>query len=189
MKKIDWDNVQEASGFENPAPGAYIAVICDVEDNEQKEYLRVKWDFTDGEYKDNNRDTCDRAGFWPIQLIRSYKPKALGFFKAFKTALEESNPGYRFDESNLSAMIGKRFCVVLGDEEYQSNDGTIKTRLYVSQTRSLEAYRKGDFKVPALKTLDGGKKSVSSSADLPGYGVSSYANSFTNLVDDGELPF
>lgn len=190
MKKIDWDNVQEASGFENPAPGAYIAVICDVEDNEQKEYLRVKWDFTDGEYKDNNRDTCDRAGFWPIQLIRSYKPKALGFFKAFKTALEESNPGYRFDEANLPAMIGKRFCVVLGEEEYQSNDGTIKTRLYVYQTRSLEAYRKGDFKVPPLKELSGGKPSPSawggtiSGSDTPGY-----ADSFSNMTDDGPLPF
>lgn len=190
MKKIDWDNVQEASGFENPAPGAYIAVICDVEDNEQKEYLRVKWDFTDGEYKDNNRDTCDRAGFWPIQLIRSYKPKALGFFKAFKTALEESNPGYWFDEVNLPAMIGKRFCVVLGEEEYQSNDGTIKTRLYVYQTRSLEAYRKGDFKVPPLKELSGGKPSPSawggtiSGSDTPGY-----ADAFSDMTDDGPLPF
>lgn len=190
MKKIDWDNVQEASGFENPAPGAYIAVICGVEDNEQKEYLRISWDFADGEYKDSNRDTYNRAGFWPIQLIRSYKPKALGFFKAFKTALEESNPGYRFDEANLQAMIGKRFCVVLGEEEYQSNDGTIKARLYVYQTRSLEAYRKGDFKVPPLKELSGGKPSPSawggtiSGSDTPGY-----ADSFSNMTDDGPLPF
>lgn len=192
MKRIDWDNVQEANGYDNPSPGAYIAVICSVEDNEQKEYLRISWDFAEGEFKGNNRETYDRAGFWPIQLIRSYKPKALGFFKAFKTALEESNPGFRFDEFNLSAMVGKRLCVVLGEEEYQGNDGSIKTRLYVYQTRSLDAYRKGDFKVPDMKRLNDGSKppaqswnpvsSLSSASSVP--------DSFSDLSDDDEeLPF
>lgn len=193
MKRIDWDNVQEANGYDNPAPGAYIAVICGVEDNERKEYLRISWDFSDGEFKGNNRETYDRAGFWPVQLIRSYKTKALGFFKAFKTALEDSNPGYHFSEDNLSAMIGKRLCVVLGEEEYQGNDGIIKTRLYVYQTRSLEAYRKGDFKVPDMKRLNSGSKPP---AQYPGSvgslaSASSFSNSFADLSDDDDeaLPF
>ena len=97
MNKINWDEVQEASEFDNPKPGAYIATICRVEDVEEKEYLLIEWDFAEGTYKGNNNDTFARAGFWPIQLRRSYKPSALGFFKSFKTALEDSNPGYRFD--------------------------------------------------------------------------------------------
>ena len=28
MNKINWDEVQEASEFDNPKPGAYIATIC-----------------------------------------------------------------------------------------------------------------------------------------------------------------
>ena len=185
MRRVDWNEVQEASGYDNPAPGAYIAVLCGVEDHEDKEYLKILWDFSDGEYKGSNRDTYDRAGFWPIALIRSYKPKALGFFKAFKTALEESNPGYMFDESNLNGMVGKKICVVLGEEEYQSNDGSIKTRLHVSQTRSLEAYRKGDFKVPALKPLS------SRAASSPSWTASPPApsGSWGPVDDDGELPF
>lgn len=184
MNKIDWDSVEEMNGYDNPAPGAYLAEICSVEDHEDKQYLKILWDFSGGEFKSNNRDTYDRAGFWPIALIRSYKPKALGFFKAFKTALEESNPGYRFDESNLDGMIGKKICVVLGEEEYQGNDGSIKTRLYVYQTRSLEAYRKGDFKVPELKTLSS-KNSASSSWSDP-----SSSTGFGEIADDdGELPF
>lgn len=188
MRKINWDNVQEATGFDNPIPGAYIAVICGVEDVEDKEYLKIMWDFAEGEYKGNNRDTYDRAGFWPTVLMRSYKAKALGFFKAFKTALESSNPGYRFDEDNLNAMIGKRICVVLGDEEYRGNDGTTKTRLYVHQTCSLQAYQKGDFKVPDLKRMNG-----SQAASAPSYGGGYSApatGGFQNIdEDDGELPF
>lgn len=184
MNKVDWENVQEASGYDTPSPGAYMAVICGVEDHEDKQYLKILWDFDDGEYKGSNQETYDRAGFWPISLIRSYKPKALGFFKAFKTALEESNPGYSFDEDDLNAMVGKRLCVVLGEEEYQGNDGNIKVRLYVYQTRSMEAYRKGDFKVPELKMLS--SKSSASSWPVP----SSASTGFESLADDdGELPF
>ena len=113
MNKINWDEVQEASEFDNPKPGAYIATICRVEDVEEKEYLLIEWDFAEGTYKGNNNDTFARAGFWPIQLRRSYKPSALGFFKSFKTALEDSNPGYRFDEFNLRDMVHKpRFMLV-----------------------------------------------------------------------------
>lgn len=158
MNKINWDEVQEASEFDNPKPGAYIATICRVEDVEEKEYLLIEWDFAEGAYKDNNRDTFARAGFWPIQLRRSYKPSALGFFKSFKTALEDSNPGYRFDEFDLRDMVGRRFGVVLGEEEYTKNTGEVKARLYVYQTRSIQAIQKGDFKVPELKRLAENRK-------------------------------
>lgn len=177
MRKVNWDGVQEAEGFDSPAPGAYIAVIRNVEDREDREYLRVEWDFAVGRYKGANRDTFDRAGFWPTALIRSYKEKALGFFKAFKTALEASNPGYAFREDRLDDMIGKRLGVVLGEEEYVGGDGTVKKRLYVAQTRSVAAIQKGDFRVPALRRLP-----PSPAAPAP-----SPAPAFPE--DDGELPF
>ena len=153
MRKVDWNNVNEAQDFDNPTPGAYIGVITMVEDVESKEYLKVDWDFAEGQYKGNNRETHDRAGFWPYAIIRSYKEKALPFFKAFKTALEDSNRGYFFEEDNLRAMVGKRIGVVLGEEEYEKKKGGIGKRLYVYQTRSVEAIQKGDFTVPELKKL------------------------------------
>lgn len=171
MRQFNWDEIQEMDEFDNPTPGAYVAKICNVEDFEDKEYLRIEWDFAEGTYKDNNQETYDRAGFWPIVLIRSYKPKALGFFKVFKTALERSNPGYQFRENELRQMVGKRIGVVLGEEEYNKNDGSIGTRLYVDKTISLDAYQKGDFQIPKKKLL----AAKSDSVENPGWsGSASY---------------
>lgn len=160
MKFVDWNTVEEKSGgnaslFDNPPAGAYIAVITSVFDNEAKEYLQVEWDFAEGNYKGNNRETYERAHFWPAKSFWSYKEKSLGFFKANKTALEKSNPGYRFNCDNVSGMIGKFIGVVLGEEEYEKKDGSIGNRLYVAQVRSIQAIKDGDFTVPKLKTIAG----------------------------------
>lgn len=195
MYKIDWDNVQEATDFDNPQPGAYIGVICRVEDIENKEYLLIEWDFAEGNYKGNNLETFERAGFWPIQLRRSYKPKALRFLKAFKTALEESNPGYYFNELDLRSMVGKRIGIVLGEEEYTKKDGSTGKRLYVAQTRSIQSIQKGDFKVPELKRLNGstspGGQVGSGGFSWPAASKSSSAFSGFQEVEenDWEIPF
>lgn len=184
MRKQNWDAIEEkqdGAGFDRPAPGAYIAVIRYVEDNEDKEYLRIEWDFAEGAYQGCNEETYERAGFWPTALIRSYKPKALPFFKAFKTCLEVSNRGYLFREDRLQDMVGRKFGLVLGEEEYSKRDGTTGTRLYVAQTRSIKAIQDGDFTVPELKKRK--------TAAAPSYGAAK-GQAFTELTeDDGDLPF
>lgn len=178
MRHIDnWDDIQEANGYNDPAPGAYIARIVQVEDDETKEYLLIQWDYAEGQYAGSNAGTMARAGFWPTVLYRSYKPTALGFFKAFKTAVEESNPHYTFDDRDPKGLEGKLMGVVLGEEEYLKANGTRGKRLYVAQTRSVDAIRRGDFTVPALKRMD---------TDVP---VSPSPSQFTDTDDDGELPF
>ena len=92
MRKVNWDNVQEAQDFARPVPGGYVARITNVEDKEEKEYLRIEWDFVDKPYEGSNLSAFDRLGFWPLSFVRSYKEKSLSFFKAFKTQLEASNP-------------------------------------------------------------------------------------------------
>lgn len=186
MQKVNWDEIQDAQEFDNPAPGAYIAKICQVQDVEEKEYIKIAWDFAEGEYMDSNRETYARAGFWPTVLMRSYKPKALPFFKAFKTSVEESNPGYRFDESHLEMLKGKKFGVVLGEEEYRKNDGSTGTRLYVASARSVQAIRDGDFKVPAKKLLSSPASPQSYAAPT---GTTQGFGGFSVLDDDSELPF
>ena len=181
MRKIDWNNVQEASEFDTPVPGAYIAHIWSVTDIEDKEYLQIEWDFAEGEYKGDNYNTWKRAGFWPYRLIRSYKEKALPFFKSFKNDLESSNMGYLFNEMDLQAMRGKKIGVILGEEEYQAKDGSIKKRLYVSATKSVEAVARGDFKIPALKKLTA--TTPAASAPSSGGGFQPYDG------DDGGLPW
>lgn len=181
MRQIDnWDDIQEATGdFERPAPGGYIARIVNVKDVEEKEYLRIEWEFEEGAYKGDNAATYNRANFWPLPLIRSYKEKALGFFKAFKTSVEVSNPRYVFSTQNVHTLEGKLMGVVLGEEEYLKKDGTIGIRTYVYQVRSVEAIRKGDFKVPELKKLP--NQPTTRSGYTPG--------AFEPLPDDGDIPF
>ena len=151
MKKVNWDNIQESTGFDNPKPGGYYAVITRVEDVEEKEYLRIEWDFDTGPYKNYNSDTFQRAGFWPTVLIRSYKDSALPYFKGFKTVLEQSNRGYTFQEDRLQDMVGKYIGVVLGEEVYINNRGEHKTRLYVAETKSCAAIKQGYYNVPELR--------------------------------------
>lgn len=150
---INWDEIPEAGEFELPKPGGYEVMICAVQDNESKEYLEICWDFTEGPLAGCNQETFKRLGFWPTRLFRSYKEKALPFFKAFKTAVEESNPGYQFNSRNLQGLVGRIIGIVLGEEEYIKQNGSIGKRLYVYSVRSRNAIQNGEFQVPELKML------------------------------------
>ena len=180
MKNVNWNDVQD--DIRRPVPGGYAAKITEVVDNEDKEYLLIRWEFADGEFKGCNQETFDAFGFWPIAFVKSYKQKALRFFKGFKTAVEESNRNYTFDCMNPSGLVGKFMGVVLGEEEYLDKEGKVKTRLYVDQVRSGKAIREGDYKVPELKKLaPGAAAPVSAAASMNNYAV------LTD--DDAELPF
>lgn len=182
MKNVtNWDQIEErADGFSTPKPGGYVVRIEAVYDNEAKEYLKIEWDFIDGPYKGENERTHQRAGFWPTALFRSYKESALGFFKAFKTAVEASNPGYTFDCANPYLLVGKFIGVVLGEEGYTKKDGSHGTRLYVSAVRSVEAIRSGDYKVPDYKETSA-TAAPQQTAPQP---------EFSELDDDdGDIPF
>ena len=157
MRWIDWDSIQEQGDFTPIAPGGYVAAITDVEDNEDKEYLMICWDFVEGPNRGANSRVRKAKGYWPMRFPRSYKASALGFLKAFKTQLEKSNPGFQFQENRLDDLRRKYIGVVLGEEEYIANDGSVKTRLAVRSTRSVDAIRSGDF-TPPLKILQNGAK-------------------------------
>lgn len=176
MKNINWEEVKEISQF--PIPGGYAAKITRVEDREDKEYLWIEWDFADGQFKGYNKETYDKLGFWGFPIIRSYKESALSFFKAFKTSVENSNPGYTF-KNDPQSLVGKYVGVVLGEEEYQAKDGSIKKRLYVAEIHSGEKIRNGDFKIPELKRLPGHETSSSVQNN----------NDFVETDDDDDLPF
>lgn len=181
MKNVNWNEVQDE--IRRPVPGGYAAKITDVVDNEDKEYLLIRWEFAEGEFKGCNQETFEAFGFWPISFVKSYKQKALRFFKGFKNAVEESNRNYTFDCMNPAGLVGKFVGVVLGEEEYLDKEGNLKTRLYVDQVRSGKAIRDNDYKIPDLKKLP-----VGSSASASIYAAT--ANNYSVLTDDdAELPF
>lgn len=185
MRNIEnWDAIEEKQegGFKNPPPGGYAVCIVSVKDDEDKECLKLDWDFTTQPWIGFNEETFKRVGFWPTTLFRSYKESALGFFKGFKTAVEESNPGYVFDCNNPLGLQGKLIGVVLGEEVYISKKGERRTRLYVAQVRSVQAIKDGDYEVPELKDKTGGA-AQNSTNNAPA------ANPFAQLDEDEKLPW
>lgn len=188
MRQVDnWDAIEERQdgSFQNPPPGGYVVQIVSVKDDETKECLKLDWDYTAPPWTGFNEQTFRRAGFWPTVLFRSYKESAMGFFKAFKTAVENSNPGYVFDWRNPLGLQGKYIGVVLGEEMYINKRGENKTRLYVDQVRSVQSIRDGDFKVPEIKDKTNNSTGSSSRQDS----APAASNPFQELDDDGPLPW
>jgi hypothetical protein len=164
MRKVNEYEGAEANqggSFERLLAGGYICRITRVEDMPEKEYLKVEFDIAEGKHRQWFAEIYSRAGFWGGHFVRSYKGSAIGFFKGFITAVENSNAGYTWTWAEQS-LVGKSIGLVLAYEEYISQkDGSVKERLYVAQSRSIDAIKKGDFTIPGLKRLkqENGSKS------------------------------
>lgn len=175
MKKIDLENVQEAADFKKVTPGGYICKITAVNDDPEKEYLKIEYDVADGEFKGHFQNLYISCGFWGGSFIKSYKEKALPFFKGFITAVESSNRGYKWNNDETS-LVDKYVGLVLGEEEYTKKDGTVGERIYVHQIRSVEAIKKKDFSIPPKKRVNtGGTTNARAAIDI--------------LVDDDDVVF
>lgn len=157
MKAVNLANVQEAGDFTILTAGAYICKVTNVEDVAEKEYLRVSYDIAEGEfagyYGDMRANHPDWT--WVGSYIKSYKEKALPMFKRFCSAISKSNGSFIFDggaiNSDEKTLIGKRFGVVLREEEYYNNSGEKKTRLTVYKEFPVDQI--ASQKVPELKKL------------------------------------
>lgn len=183
MKELHLENVQEATeGVRLPA-GGYICGIVGVTDNEGKEYLDINYDIVEGDFKGYYKKLNETfPSWWGGRLIRSYKDKALPFFKAFITSVEKSNQGYKFKESEYAKLKGKKIGLVLSEEEYKGNDGTIKTRLYVSAVHSVGAIKSGEYEIKPLKIYE------YDDAEYPVNKNASTTVQFTETTDD-DYPF
>lgn len=205
MKKIDgFENVQESVPFKRLEPNAYVCKIMNVEDFPEKEYLKIYFDISEGDekgrftkmYKEDNR--ADKKWASAGTFIRSYKSSAVSMFKGFTNALEKSNKGYTWDWDE-NKLKGKTIVLVIGDEEYMNQKGQKKIRNYVQSVRSLEAYKSGDYTIPALKLLDEANVVATSNstptnfvdpfADAVPVENTSSANEDNPWDDDDENPF
>ena len=182
MKPIKGYNAAQASGeYERLAAGGYVIKITAVQDEDEKQYLRIVYDIAEGpeagRYKSEPAENDFRHSF-----VRSYKEKALGMFKAFIRAIDESN-GTKFDSRIEKGfpeheLVGKNLGVVFGYEEYEANDSNVKERLRLVSCMSADRIRKGDFKIPELKKLK--PSTEPAPASMP--------DGFTPMTDD-DLPF
>lgn len=178
----NWEEVEENKEYEKLVPGGYICGIKTVEDVPEKEYLKVFYEIVDGKFKNYFKGLYEAKKFWGGTFIRSYKEKAAPFFKGFLTAIEKSNPAFMANKfsGNIKELERKYIGVVLGEEEYYSTSGELKTRLYVAELRSVDSIKLNEFKVPTLKKAK----------EQPAFAnVSSFSNDSSLGFNEDELPF
>ena len=182
MRKVNLTNVKESGDFPKLTAGGYVCRYTSVVDKADKEYLQMEFDIAEGEFKDHYKQLNEKFNFWGGKTIRSYKETALPMFKRMCTAVTKSNPGYLFDgntNADEETLVGKLVGLVLAEEEYMSNSGEKKTRLYVHCEKSVDDIRNGNYKIPNKKELQ------SKPASYP------QNMGFMNIPDgiDEEIPF
>lgn len=154
MKALDFTNVQANQGGEFPrvTPGGYVIGIVSVQDVPEKEYLKISYDIAEGELKNYYYEMKQRTGYELPCFCKSYKDKALGFFKAFLDAVIASNPGYVWNNDERT-LTRKLVGCVLREEEYKNRSGEIKVSLKPDIFYPAQDIRAGRFEVPDRKCL------------------------------------
>lgn len=163
MRRIkDFDKV-EAYGdrVEFPPAGGYVALITGVRDVADKEYLECLIDINEGDFKGFYTTWYKQSGNWLLRGYNSYKETAKRAFKGFITSVTESNKGFTWDWDEQD-LKGKQVGIILREEEYINKDGEVASSLKIYGFRSVDAIRKGNFKVPSKKTVEPPKKATQS---------------------------
>ncbi len=155
-----YKDAEASSGgdFERIPAGGYVVRITSVTDLPSKEYLDVVFDIAEGDKKGFFSDQWSQEHPYAHHFVMSYKETALGMFKGRLRAIDESNnTGFEAMAATglqEQALVGKIVGVVIGYEEYISNQGEIRQRSYVRQVIPAARIRSGDFKVPEVKPIE-----------------------------------
>lgn len=183
MKNTNWKEVNESGG--QPTKDGYICKIIAIDDDEDREFLKIYLDIAQGEYEGYFQDLYDRYGFYGLTTVRSYKDTAKGLFKKFLTTLEKSNQGFVADNfnNNPQSLLNLQIGAVLQIRRYTKNNGLDGKQLRVADICTTGDILAGNFKVP--DDIDERNKvetaTVTPSADF----------GFVNVAadDDTGLPF
>ena len=140
--------IMKAEEYTSPQSGkTSLKVSVDTaSDDKQPEYFREQ-------YKNDNR--IDKK--WSNSAIKyislGEEENQVKMLKSFITAYENSN-GCQFDWSkDWEQLKGKKIGLVFGMEEYENQDGTLKTNNKLREFRSID--KVDNVKIPKIKMLDG----------------------------------
>ena len=79
MQEIkNWKDIKASEDFERLTAGGYVCTIIHVEDEPNKQYLKIQYDIAEGDHKDHWASTNERFGWWGGDFYRSYKDSAAG---------------------------------------------------------------------------------------------------------------
>lgn len=186
-KPRNWESTQAFDGsFEQMTPGGHICRItgAKVESPYGSEQLVLALDVQEGSKYDGfyaklfkDKQSQNPNAKWPC-VFRQFTLTADGdaspYFKGLVKSVEESNIGYKWNWQEAT-LKDKLIGVIFREEEFEAQDGTIKTTIRPAFIRSVAKIREG-VDVPEIKRLSG--KAGSAPAKT----------GFTQVQDD-EMPF
>lgn len=162
-----WDETEakEFGEYENLELGGHEIVILDAREHKSEFSgnisLKISVDISGndkqkGFFKKQYDENTSADKKWPTGSVKylSLKDEQLGFLKGFITALEKSNPNFKFNKKGTWEQLKNlKLAGQFGLEEYKKQDGTIGTATKLVQFRSLDKLK--DIKIPKVKKLDG----------------------------------
>lgn len=152
--------------FKRLPAGGHRCIIKNVEQRESQSHkpmLVIAFDIAGGEYDGyymdiyaKNVEKAQKEGKkakWPMGglIYQLIDEEHLGRFKGIITNIEKSNPNYTFNMDEKT-LIGKFFGGVFREEEYEAQDGSIKTTVRCNVIREVEGIE--DIAVPTKKCLE-----------------------------------
>ena len=166
MRKVNWASVTASNDgdFERLPGGPYVAVITEVTDYEDRQYVEALYDIAEGEHKGYYSTNWGKEHPLAHRIVLSYRDTALGMLKGRLEAIQSSNPGFdafaAWDAGRLDMFRGRLVGINLQEEEYERNDGDTGVRLNVVQVVDAQRVRDGLVKTRERKTLDAKKAHV-----------------------------
>ena len=162
-----WETTEakEFGEYENLELGGHEIVILDAREHKSEFSgnisLKISVDISGndkqkGFFKKQYDENTSADKKWPTGAVKycSLKDEQLCFLKGFITALEKSNPNFKFNKKGTWEQLKNlKLAGQFGLEEYKKQDGTIGTATKLVQFRSLDKLK--DIKIPKVKKLDG----------------------------------
>ena len=130
-KPSNYEQINENSVSRKLPMGGYVCVIRRVEDNEADKYINVEYEVAEGDYKGIAVDNYEKWGKCGHNFRVYYSDKSLWRFKRFITRVEQTNPGFTFDWTNINCLVNKGIGLVIGYRQYWGKDGKLKEALDV----------------------------------------------------------
>ena len=123
-----------------------LKVCVDIAGNDkQKGFFKRQYD---------NNNLSERK--WPNSATKyvSLKDDQIAYLKGFITAIEKSNPSFKFNtKGTWEQLKGLKIAGQFGLEEYTKQDGSVGTATKLVQFRSLD--KLNEIKIPKVKLLNG----------------------------------
>ena len=145
--------------FQKLPAGGYVCRILSAEDVPEKEYLKAIFDIEEGDYKGYYSDEWGKKNTFAHTYYISYKESNFGRFKGNLKAIDESNGTNFADDAEKGLdekkLEGKLVGLLIGYEEYENDRGEVRESAKARTACSVDRIRRGDFKVPKLRKLDG----------------------------------